>query len=103
MYQVRSAWPGRMQQSRKSHDRDKHQTRQFSEYHYVSNPFPPLSNIYDVTLASVLTCKNKFLQALPFLVFFHFLLIQSGDLETNLGPKNNKKYGARSRPQPLWG
>ena len=39
MYQARSAWPGRMQQSRKSHDRDKHQTQQFYEYHYISNPF----------------------------------------------------------------
>ena len=90
MYQVRSVWPRRMQQGRKSHDRDKHQTRQFSEYQYISNPFPPLSNIYDVTLASVLTCKKKILQALPLLVFFHFLLIQSGDLETNPRPKNNK-------------
>ena len=46
----------------------------------------------------MLTCMKKFLKALPFMGFFHLLLMQSGDIETNPGPKTSKnQHGAKSR------
>ena len=44
--------------------------------------------------SSMLTCMKKIFKALPFMT----LLIQSGDIETNPGPKTSKiQHGAKSR------
>ena len=53
---------------------------------------------YPTYLKYTLICLKDFLKAVPFIALFHLLLMLSGDIEVNPGPKtNSNRRTAKSR------